>query len=107
MRSFERTDRLNEELRRILGELLEREVRDPRIGRVTLTGVEMTRDLSVARVFVALPEGQDVPATMKGLQGAAGFLRRRLAENWPLRNIPELRFCYDESVERGIRMEAL
>jgi ribosome-binding factor A len=107
MKPFTRTDRLNEEILRILSGLIEREVQDPRVGLVTVTGVEVARDLSVARIFVTVPDGQDVEGTLKGVKAAAGFLRSRLAEIMQLRSVPELRFRYDDSIERGIRMEAL
>jgi ribosome-binding factor A len=67
----------------------------------------VTRDLSVAQVFVTVPGGQDVVETLNGLKAAAGFLRSRLAESIQARSVPELRFHYDDSIERGIRMESL
>ena len=107
MRPFERTERLNDELQRILAELIEREVQDPRVGFVTVTGVRVARDLSTARVFVTMGAGQEVAETLAGLKAAAGFLRRRLAEMLQLRSVPELHFRYDESVERGFRMDEI
>jgi ribosome-binding factor A len=107
MKPFSRTDRLNDQIKRILSELLERDVKDPRIGFVTITGVEVASDLSIARVYVTAAEGQDTGETLGGLQAAAGFLRGRIGEELSLRNTPELRFLYDESLDRGMRMDAL
>lgn len=107
MRPFERTQRLNDEIQRIVADLIEREVQDPRVGFTTVTGVRVARDLSTARVFVTVGVDQSVEETLAGLKAAAGFLRRRLAEQLQLRNVPELHFRYDESVERGFRMDAI
>ena len=107
MKPFSRTDRLNDQIKRILGELLEREVKDPRVGFVTITGVEVASDLSVARVYVTAAEGQDTEVTLGGLKAAAGFFRRRIGEELSVRSTPELRFLYDESLDRGMRMDAL
>jgi ribosome-binding factor A len=107
MKPFSRTDRLNDQFKRILGELLEREVKDPRVGFVTVTGVEVTSDLSLARVYVTTAQGQDTDETLGGLQAASGFLRSRIGEELNLRSTPELRFLYDESLDRGMRMDAL
>lgn len=100
--------RLNASLRDLLVELLERRVRDRRVQNVTIMGVEVSRDLSVARVYYSLlgtPEERRV--AQKGLESVAGFLRREAGRHLRLRNIPELRFFYDESLDRGARIEAL
>jgi ribosome-binding factor A len=107
MRPFARTQRLNDEIQRILADLIEREVQDPRVGFATVTGVRAAKDLSTARVFITVRSGQNVEETLAGLRAAAGFLRSRLAEQLQLRNVPELHFRYDESIERGFRMDEL
>ncbi len=107
MSGYDRTERIADEIKRLLGELLEREVRDPRVGFVTVMGVEVTSDLAYATVYVTAGEGEDVGEVLAGLAAAAGFLRRRLGESLSLRHIPELRFHEDASIERGFRMDAL
>ena len=107
-RSYERTKRVNELLREELAELIQRSVKDPRIGTVTITGVETSRELDVARVFVQLfgDEARRAEA-LEGLQNAAGYLRTQLARRLRLRKMPELRFVWDETLERATRIERL
>jgi ribosome-binding factor A len=84
-------------------------MRDPRVGGlVTLTGVELSRDQSHAKVFfTVLGSPSDVEAALEGLRRAAGFLRSQLAHRLTTRTVPELSFEYDESVERGARLSRL
>jgi ribosome-binding factor A len=107
MESFDRTDRVGDEIKRIVGTLIEREVKDPRVGFVTVTGVKVARDFSVATIYVTVGETEDLEETLAGLRAASGFIRKRLGEAVKLRNTPELRFIYDSSVDRGFRMDAL
>ncbi|GAF71008.1 unnamed protein product, partial [marine sediment metagenome] len=82
--------------------LLLRKVKDPRIGFVTITGVEVTDDLRHAKVYVSVMGAESMRTqTMEGLHSAAGFIRRELGRVLTLRRIPEIVFRYDESVERG------
>lgn len=108
-RSYERTDRVNALLREELSDLLRRgEVKDPRVGTVTITAVETSRELDVARVFVRL-FGDDArrAEALEGLQHAAGYLRTRLGRVLRLRKVPELRFEWDATLERASRIERL
>ncbi len=107
MGQFNRTARIGDEIKKVVGMLIEREVKDPRIGFVTVTGVKVSRDLSVAAVYVTAGEMDDPEEIMAGLSAAAGFLRKRLGESIKLRNTPELRFVYDRSLDRGFQMDAL
>ncbi|MFC1544226.1 30S ribosome-binding factor RbfA [Gemmatimonadota bacterium] len=107
VKPFSRTDRLNDEVRRVLAGVMETEIRDPRVGFVTVTEVEISRDLAVAKVYVTMAETEDPEDTMAGLQSAAGYLRKRLGEELRLRTVPEIRFLHDDSVDRGFRMDAL
>lgn len=107
MEPFRRTDRVNDELKRLLGDLIEREVQDPRVGFVTVLDVEIARDFSVATVYVTIAEDEDTEETLAGLKAAARFLRKRIGESMSLRLTPELHFVYDTSLDRGFRMEAL
>jgi ribosome-binding factor A len=94
-------------IQRELSELLRREVRDPRVGMVTLTSVDVSPDLSHAKVFFTILEKEKLAGTTRALQRASGFLRSQLARRMKMYTTPELRFAYDESVERGDRLSQL
>ncbi|MBI1943669.1 MAG: 30S ribosome-binding factor RbfA [Betaproteobacteria bacterium] len=94
-------------IQRELSDLLRREVRDPRIGMVTLTAVDVSPDLSHAKVFFTVLDNAKQQETSDALQRAAGFLRSQLAHRIKLYVTPELRFVYDESIERGDHLSQL
>ena len=94
-------------IQRELSDLLRRDVRDPRVGMITLTSVDVSPDLSHAKVFFTLLDKNLLDETIHGLQRAAGFLRSQLAHRMKMYTTPELRFVYDESVERGDRLSQL
>jgi ribosome-binding factor A len=94
-------------IQRELSDLLRREVRDPQVGMITLTSVDVSPDLSHAKVFFTLLEKEKKDETTRGLQRAASFLRSQLARRMSMYTTPELRFVYDESVERGDRLSRL
>jgi ribosome-binding factor A len=100
--------RIADQIQRELAELIRTELRDPRVGLVTLTGVELSRDQSHAKVFFTVL-GADAGGehALEGLGRAAGFLRSELARRLTTRKVPELHFAYDESVERGVRLSRL
>lgn len=103
-----RQARLADQIQRELAGLVRLEVRDPRVGLVTFTGVELSRDASHAKVFfTVLGAASDVENAQEGLQHAAGFLRTQLAHRLTTYKVPELHFEYDESVERGVRLSKL
>jgi ribosome-binding factor A len=104
-----RIDRIEEQLRAELSEIIEREVQDPRIGLVTVTRVKVSPDLRHARVFVTvLGSDEDKKKTIEGLRSAASYTRRSLGQRLRhLKRIPDLTFGYDEEVEKGIRIEEL
>lgn len=97
-----------ETLRQVITETLAREVRDPRVGFVTVTAVLVTNDLSHARVLVSVPgeEGEKTRA-IEGLQSAAGFLRSRAARTLTTRTVPELHFELDRGLEHAVRINEL
>lgn len=106
-REFQRTDRVAALLRRELGQLVHEDVREHHIPEVSVSDVEITRDLSVAKVFVtALDPDQAKPAVALLNEAAKGY-RQALSKLVRLRQVPELRFHYDDSVDRGERIEAL
>ena len=94
-------------IQRELSDLLRREVRDPHVGMVTLTSVDVAPDLSHAKVFFTLLDKEKQKETTKALQRAAGFLRSQLSHRMNMYTTPSLRFVYDESVERGDRLSRL
>lgn len=104
-----RATRVAEQVHQELAGLIAREVKDPRIGMVTLTGVDITPDYAHATVFfTVLPsDAQTVSATLAGLGRAAGFLRSQLFRRIRVHTIPELRFVHDVSVERGMDLSRL
>jgi len=109
-KDFERTRRVSEQLQRELAILIQQEVNDPRVGMVTVSAVEVTKDFAHAKVFVTAlvaAENQDKKATIDALQHAAGFLQHELGKRVKLRTIPHLKFIYDESIERGTNLSAL
>jgi len=107
-KEFSRSRRVEENLKRLLSDLVRREVKDPRVGAVTITAVEVSRDLTHARVFFTPFAGQGDPdAALQALRHAAGFLRHELRHELRLRVVPELDFRIDESIERGARVSAL
>jgi ribosome-binding factor A len=103
----ERMRRVNESVRQVLAESLP-ELKDPRIGLVTVTGVETTPDLRQATVFVSvLGSSRKRRATLVGLEAAHGVLQSRLARELRMKRTPQLTFEYDPTVERGVRMSQL
>ena len=104
--STARSARIADQIQRELAEVIRLELRDPRVGLVTLTGVELSRDQSHAKVFFTVL-GSPPGDAQSGLANAAGFLRSELARRLTTRKVPELHFAYDESVERGMRLTHL
>jgi ribosome-binding factor A len=103
-----RARRLGEQIQRELGELLRRNVKDERIGNVTITAVSVTGDLRTARVYYLVfgKDGPD-PKVQRGLESAAGFLRNALSRSLMIRYTPTLSFELDTSIEHGVRLTQL
>lgn len=103
-----RTEQVGDEIQRILGEVIQSEMKDPRVGFVTVTGVTMTPDLLRANVRVSVLGDDDERATtMQALERARGFLRRRVGEELTLRQTPDLRFHLDTSLDHALRIGEL
>jgi ribosome-binding factor A len=104
-----RIDRIEEQLRIELSEIIDREIQDPRIGLTTVTAVKVSPDLHHCRVFVTvLGDDAQRKKALEGLRSAASFVRRSLSKRLHhMRRIPELSFDYDEEIEKGIRLEEL
>ncbi len=107
-REFSRTQRVGGQIQRELAQLIQQEIRDPRVGMVTISDVKVTRDLAHAKVYVTFMDlAQDVSSALEGLNHAAGYLRRHLGQRMMLRIMPQLHFVHDTTVETGNRLEAL
>ena len=106
-KSFHRTDRVSAQLRRELGTLVRDAVQEHGLPSVSVSDVEVTRDLAHAKVFVTALQSERAQEAMKGLKAVAPEVRYRLARAVNLRHVPELHFHYDDSVDRGERIENL
>jgi len=103
-----RTEQVGDEIQRILGEVIQSEMKDPRVGFVTVTGVTMTPDLLRANVRLSiLGDDEERKATMQVLERAKGYLRRRVGEELTLRQTPELRLHLDTSLDHALRIGEL
>ena len=102
---YSRTQRVADQIQRELAALIQREVKDPRVGMATVSAVEVSRDLSHAKVFVTILKGgedqQGMTESVKALNNASGFLRSQLGQRMKLRIVPTLRFHFDDSLSRG------
>jgi len=107
-KDFSRASRVSEQIRRELAELIQLELKDPRVSLVTLTDVEITADYTHAKVFyTSLAGAEHLPEIGKGLMRASSFLRRELGKRISIHHLPELHFVYDSSVERGTYLSHL
>lgn len=107
-REFSRSKRVAAQVQRELAQLIQFEVKDPRVGLVTVSGVELSRDLAYAKVFVTvLGAEQNVDEVLGALNHASGFMQRELGKRLSIRVTPHLTFLYDASVERGANLSAL
>ena len=103
-----RMRRVDQAVRAVLSDAITKDLKDPRIGFVTVTGVTTSPDLRHARVYVSvLGEEPARQATLEGLRSAHGFLQSRIAAELTLKRTPTLSFAYDESVDRGMRISSL
>ncbi len=103
-----RMRRVDEAIRQVLGDALAGELKDPRVGFVTVTDVRTSADLSHARVYVSVLGDADTrQASMDGLDSAHGFLQRRVAGELRLKRTPTLEFAYDDTTDRALRVDAL
>ena len=109
-KEFSRTQRVGEQIQRELASILQLDMKDPRLGMVTVSAVEVSRDMSLATVhvtFLGLDEADEIKQAIRLLADAAGFLRTELSHRMRLRFTPQLRFRYDESLVRGRRLSSL
>ena len=108
-KEYSRTSRVSQQVQKELARILQQEVKDPRIGMVTISGVDITRDLAYATVFVTfLTIGdQTNDESLEGLNAAAGYIRRLLGKAMRLRIVPEVRFTFDQTLTEGLRISEL
>ena len=107
-RDFSRKERVADQIQRELAQLIQRDMQDPRLRLLSVSAVEVSRDLAYATVFVtSLSDTSSHDEILKTLRKAAGFLRHELGKAMRLRIVPELKFKYDESLERGMSMSKL
>ena len=107
-KGFSRKDRVSEQIRRELAELIRTELKDPRVGMVSITDVEVTSDYAHAKVyFSTLAGSEQLSEVMAGLQRSAGFLRRELGKRISIHMTPQLNFVFDQSLERGADLSKL
>ena len=107
-KDFSRTLRIADQIQRELADLIDHEIKDPRIIKITLTGVEVDRDYAHAKVFyTTLGNKEENFLVEKGLERASGFLRSQLSHRMKLRSVPQLHFIYDKSIEHGIHLSRL
>ena len=105
--TYSRSERVADQIQREVAEIIAREVDDPRVARVTVSGSSLSRDLSNATLYITLPAGEDVKRALEGLNRATGFVRRRLGQRVQMRYVPRLRFAHDEALERATRVGEL
>lgn len=106
-REYARTQRVAQLLKEEIATLLQREVKDARIGQVTVTDVRVTRDLKYADVYVYVPDEDRRAKALEGLMSAAGFMRSRLGRELRIRRMPELRFLVDRTQDHATRIHEL
>ncbi len=105
-KSHHRVERVNAVIKEILSEIVLKDVKDPRVGLVTVTGVNTAKDLSAARVFFSvMGDEAQRQITMKILRGASGYMRHTIARELDVKVAPELRWVYDDSLDRAFRID--
>ncbi|MDO4542268.1 MAG: 30S ribosome-binding factor RbfA [Bacillota bacterium] len=103
-----RSNRINEELKREISDILQNEIKDPGLGMVSIVLCDVSRDLSVAKVYYSVLGSQEaVESTRETIKRSAGFIRREVSSRLSLRHTPELVFIYDDSIEHGIKIAQL
>ena len=108
MKPFSRSDRVGGQIQRALSDLLLKNVSDPRLAGATITGVKMTRDLRIAKIYFTTPGGKaKCRETEEGFKSAVGYVKRNLGRLLGLRYMPALHFYYDESFDYGANIEKL
>jgi ribosome-binding factor A len=106
-REFNRSDRVSKQMQRELAEILRQDLKDPRLGMITLQEVRASRDLSFAKVYFTLMGEADLKEQLRLLKDSTPFLRREIGRRMRLRILPQLEFLYDSSIEEGAELASL
>ena len=107
IKEYSRSERVADQIQREVAEIIAQELQDPRIGRVTVSGSSLSRDLSNATLYITVPVDGDVQRALEGLNRASGFVRRRLGQRVRMRHVPRLHFAHDETLDRATRVGEL
>ena len=107
IKEYSRSERVADQIQREVAEIISQELEDPRIGRVTVSGSSLSKDLSNATLYITLPVDGDVKRVLEGLNRASGFVRRRLGQRVRMRYVPRLRFAHDATLDRATRVGEL
>jgi len=108
MKPYSRSDRVGGQIQKVLAELLHKEISDPRLDGATITAVKMSRDLRIAKVYYAAAGGRSASLDMaEGFNRARGYIKKELAQRLGLRYMPDMKFFYDDAIDRGARIEEL
>ncbi len=106
--SKQRARRVSEEIKKEVAKIIRDNVKDPRVGFVTITSVDLSGDLSVAKIyFSVMGEQNTIDETVAALESAKGYIRREIGQRIKLRHVPEIHFLYDHSIEQGTHIDAL
>jgi len=106
-KDYSRTRRIGLQIQRDLADLIRSHIKDPRVGMVSVNAVKVSRDLSHAKIYITTLEDSRRDETLEILKKAAGYLRHELGQLMTIRNVPQLHFFYDESIEKGSRLTSL
>lgn len=110
VKQYSRSQRIGDQIQKELAVLIPREIKDPRLGFVTVVGVDVSRDIGHAKIYISLmntDDAEEIDANVSLLNDSAGYLRMLLGKVMRLRSVPQLHFFYDDSVRRGAYMSAL
>jgi len=107
IKEYSRSERVADQIQREVAEIIAHDLDDPRIGRVTVSGSSLSKDLSNATIYITVPADGDVERALAGLERACAFVRRRLGERVRMRYLPRLRFAHDTTLERATRVGEL
>ncbi len=108
MKPFSRADRVGALMQEVLSDVLHRDIKDPRLDLVTITGIKLSSDLKNARIYFSVTGGAEkVAAALSGFERASGYIRRKLASELELRQMPGLKFFYDESFDYGAHIDSV
>ena len=107
IKDYSRSERVGDQIQREVAEIIAKELQDPRIGRVTVSGSSISKDLSNATIYITLPADGDIERALEGLNRAGRFVRRRLGQRVRMRYVPRLRFAHDVTLDRATRIGEL